>query len=137
VVSWTDGAIQCQVNKVPLPPALQDIVIQRKEPKGAPPITIPDGFEVKGPEIVWLDKIHGKAGDQVTMVGRFFGTKKGKVLIGGKSCKVVSWTMNERTGHSEVVFVVPKGLAKGAKDLTVTNKVGTTTKPGGFTIDAP
>jgi len=135
VVSWTGEAIGCEVNKVPLPPAVQDIVIQRKEPKGAPAITIPDGFEVKGPEIVWLDKIHGKAGDSVTLVGKFFGTKKGKVFLGTKSCKVVTWTMNPVTGHSEVVFVVPKGLTPGAQDLTISNKVGSTTMPGAFRIE--
>jgi hypothetical protein len=125
------------VNKVPLPPAVQDIVIQRKEPKGAPAITIPGGFEVKGPQIVWLDKIHGMAGDSVTLVGKFFGTKKGKVFLGTKSCKVVTWTMNPVTGHSEVVFVVPKGLTPGAQDLTISNKVGSTTMPGAFRIDTP
>ena len=98
VLSWDNGTIVCSVSKVPLPPAVQDVVIQRKDPKGASAITIPDGFEVKAPEIVWMDKYHGTVGDQVTLVGNFFGTKKGKVLLGTgekpKSCKVVRWMMD-------------------------------------------
>jgi len=137
VTSWDDGVIKCYVKRVPLPPTVQDVVIQRKEPKGAGVITIPNGFQVKGPEIVWLDSIAGKAGDKVNMVGKFFGSKKAKVFIGGKPAKVVSWAMNPVTGHSEAGFVVPKGLSPGAHDLTLTNKVSTTTRPGGFTILAP
>jgi|GEM_PF-1865978 len=135
VTSWEDGAIRCYLKRVPLPPAVQDVLIQRA--KGAEVITIPDGFEVKGPEIVWLDRIAGKAGDRVKMVGKFFGSKKAKVIIGGRTAKVVSWVMNPVTGHSEAGFVVPKGLSPGAHDLTLTNKVSTTTRPGGFTILAP
>ncbi len=137
VTSWEDGVIKCYVKRVPLPPAVQDVLIQRKEPKGAEVITIPNGFEVKGPEIVWLDRIAGKAGDRVKMVGEFFGGKKAKVYIGGRPAKVASWAMNPVTGHSEAGFVVPKGLSPGAHDLTLTNKVSTTTWPGGFTILAP
>jgi len=36
-----------------------------------------------------------------------------------------------------VVFVVPKGLTPGAQDLTISNKVGSTTMPGAFRIDTP
>jgi len=63
----------------------------------------------------------------VKIKGKFFGTKKGKVLIGGKSCKVTSWTMNE------IQILVPKGLSSGLKELKVTNKVGEATS--GFTIE--
>ncbi|MBM3301771.1 MAG: IPT/TIG domain-containing protein, partial [Deltaproteobacteria bacterium] len=133
VTSWTSKAIQGVMSRV-LPPGSCSIVVQPKEPKGATALGL-GTFEVKSPEIVRLNKYHGAAGDEVTLVGRFFGTKKGKVLLGGRSCKVVSWTMNPVTGHSEVVFVVPKGLPKGAQDLAISNPVGSAKLLGGFTIE--
>ena len=131
---WEPQRITGLMSKVP-GTGPQAVVVTPKEPKGVSPITLAGGFEVKGPEVVWMDKTHGTTYDVVTVVGRFLGTKKGKVYLGTKSCKVSVWTMDPRTGNGAVVFVVPKGLAKGAQDLKVTNTVGTVTKPGGFTID--
>ncbi len=135
VLSWSDETIRCQLRKVALPPGTKDVVIQPKQPKGAGAMLVKDGFQISAPEVVWLDRYHGMAGDQVRVVGKFFGTKKGKVLLGGKSCKVTKWTMNPVTGNSEVVFVVPKGLSKGAQDLTLSNLVGSVKREGAFTID--
>jgi len=139
VTSWTPGTIDGVLSKVPAPGA-QSIVVQPKDPKGATALGL-GTFEVKTPEIVRLDKNHGAAGTVVTLTGNFLGTKKGKILLGTgekpKSCKVVSWKMEPTNGHSEVVFVVPKGLAKGAKDLTISNSVGSVKMTGGFTIDTP
>jgi len=55
------------------------------------------------------------------------------VTIGGKSCKVVSWTMDATTGVTSVQFLIPKGLAPATYDLKVINKVGEGTDS--FTID--
>jgi hypothetical protein len=134
VGTWEAQRITGVMSKVP-GVGSQTVVVTPKEPKGAIAVTLVDGFEVKGPEVIWLDKVHGAVGETVTVVGKSFGTKKGKVYLGAKSCKVVTWTMDPVTGNSEVVFTVPKGLAKGAQDLKATNTVGTATRPGGFTID--
>ena len=72
-------------------------------------------------------------GEKVAITGRFFWTQKGKVTIGGKSCKVVSWTMDATTGVTSVQFLIPKGLAPATYDLKVINKVGEGTDS--FTID--
>ena len=69
----------------------------------------------------------------MTIQGSFFGTKKGKVTLGGKSCKVLSWTMDATTGEGEIDFVVPKHLTPGANELKVTNAVGADTT--NFTVD--
>jgi len=71
----------------------------------------------------------GKAGDQITIHGKFFGMKKGKVYLGylvngkpiKKNCSVVSWTVDPATEEGDIVFVVPPGLAPGVYDLIVTN----------------
>jgi hypothetical protein len=134
VGTWVEQRISGVMSKVP-GIGSQTVVVTPKVPKGANSITLADGFEVKGPEVIWLDKVHGAVGETVTVVGRFFGTKKGKVYLGTKSCKVTGWTMDPATGNSEIVFIVPKGLAKGAQDLKVTNSVGTVIRTGGFAID--
>ena len=92
-----------------------------------------NGFAVKTPEIDSVNPTSGSTGDKITINGFFFGTKKGKVALGGKSCKVSSWTMDSATGESEIEFVVPKRLTPGANELKVTNGVGSDTV--NFTVD--
>jgi len=60
----------------------------------------------------------------------FFWTKKGKVTLGEKTCKVLNWTMDPTTGESEIQFVIPKGLNPGTYELRVT-----TTRVGSHTVD--
>jgi hypothetical protein len=79
---------------------------------------------VKVPEIDSLDPTTGSTGDEIRIIGFFFGTKKEKVFLGEKSCKIRSWTMDPTTGASEIRFVVPKGLSIGTQELKVINKVG-------------
>ena len=88
---------------------------------------------MEGPEIDSVEPTSGSAGDTITIHGFFFGTKKGKVTLDEKTCKVLSWTMDPTTGESEIDFVVPKGLTSGTHELKVTNGVGTDT--ANFTVD--
>jgi len=80
ILQWTDGSIQCKLTKA-LPPGPYDVTI-RPTTKGASPIMIEDGFTVKAPEIDSVDPTSGSTGDEITINGFFFGTKKGKVTLG-------------------------------------------------------
>jgi hypothetical protein len=131
ILDWSDGLIRCLLSKA-LPPDTYDVTI-RPQIKGSSPITIPNGFTAKTPEIDSADPTHGSAGDNVTIHGSFFGTKKGKVALGGKSCKVLNWTMVATTGESEIQLVIPKRLTPGANELKVANGVGSGTTT--FTVD--
>ena len=115
-----------------------DVTVQPKEPKGTPSIIEIGGFTVKIPEIDPDHLKSGSEGDIITLTGKFFGTKKGKVYLekegGLKSCKVVDWTMNPKTGDGQIQFQVPKKLAKGTYDLNVENKVGMGVETKGFEI---
>jgi hypothetical protein len=82
----------------------------------------------------------GNTGDEITLNGNFFGTKKGKVYFEyeqgsktkKKNCKVKKWEMDK------VIFVVPKttkSFPAGTYPLKVSNKVGIETVGGGFTIN--
>ena len=85
-----------------------------------------DGFEVKGPEINSVEPVSGSVGEEIIILGNYFGPpgKGGKVYLGylskgkatKKSCSVVSWD------DDEIVFIVPK-LPVGAYDVIVTNVV--------------
>ena len=124
ILEWANGLIRCQLTRV-LDPGTYTVTIA---PKGASSIIIENGFTVKTPEIDLINPTSGPAGDEITIYGFFFGTKKGKVFLGGKSCKIRSWTMDPTTGASEIRFVVPKGLSSGSQELKVINKVGEDTE---------
>jgi len=69
----------------PLAPETYDVTIQ---PKGVSPIVLEDAFTMKSPEIDSADPTTGSAGDRITIRGYYFGTKKGKVTLGEKNCRV-------------------------------------------------
>jgi len=91
-------------------------------------------FTMTAPEILFVDPNSGMSGDERVISGNHFGPKKGKVYLGDKSCKVLSWTMDAATGESEITFVVPKKMASGTYDVTLTGKAGSATLTNGFTI---
>ena len=128
ILEWSVSSIRCQLTKA-LSPGPYDVTI-RPQAKGSTPFSIPNGFTVKAPEIDSIEPASGPVGGQVTINGFFFGTKKGKVTLDNKTCKVLSWEMDEMTGDSEIRFLVPKGLSAGTYVLKVT-----TTGVGSDTVD--
>ena len=117
VLEWTEETIRCQLAKA-LEPGTYNLTVQ---PKGTDQIVIDNGFTVKAPEIRSINPTSGSAGDEITIYGSFFGTKKGKVRLEEKNCRIKTWTMNPTTGESEIHFVVPRGLSAGTHELKVTN----------------
>ena len=132
VKTWTPELITAEFKKVPIVPGPYASVVT---PKKASPITTDNAYQVKAPTILSVIPDGGWAGDTVTLQGKFFGKKKGKLTLGGKKCKVTSWTMDARTGASEVKFVVPAGLDDWFHDLVLTNKVGSSSTE--FEVYAP
>jgi hypothetical protein len=135
VVTWGSDSVDLLVSKA-LTSSAYDVVVTPKEPKGAASITEVGGFTVKLPEIGTVAPSSGPALTKVTISGKYFATKKGKVYLeqGGesKACKVVSWTMTPATGVSTIQFLVPKKYPVGTYTLRVTNKVGSCT--GSFEV---
>jgi hypothetical protein len=116
VLQWTDGWIRASLIKA-LAPGLYDLTIQ---PKGASSILLEGAFTVKVPEILSVEPGTGSFNEEITIHGFFFGNKRGKVTLGGKNCRIKSWT-------SEIHFVVPRGLSAGTYELKITNGVGSDT----------
>lgn len=125
IIAWTDASITYEIKKG-LPVGPYDVVVQRKDPKGAEPLTYEGAFTMAAPEIASIDPTSGIPNDQVVISGNYFGTKKGKLYIEDpatgkkKNCKVISW------GMESITFAVPKlpnGLSTGAAyPLKLTNK---------------
>ncbi len=116
ILEWTDSLIRCQLTRA-LSPETYGVTIQTK---GVSPIAFDNAFTVKTPEIDSVDPTSGSVGDESIIEGKFFGTKKAKVSLGKKSCKIVNWEMNPTTGESAIRFVVPKGINPGTCELKVT-----------------
>lgn len=136
ILEWTNERIDCLLSKAPVP-GVYDIKVTPKVPKGALPIIFGAGFTVRSPEIDWIDPESGSAGDTITIYGKFFGKSKGKVYMGKKSCKVIKdgWWMDEFTGESAIVCVVPKKLVPSPYDIKVLNKIGSDICIGCFEIE--
>jgi hypothetical protein len=117
VLGWANDSVSVALTK-PMDIGVYNVTIQPSEPKGAPPIIEENSFVVRAAEIYLIEQGSGSAYDQVTIKGKFFGTKKGAVYLEygegenltRKGCKVNSWTMDPTTGNSEIVFVVPTML---------------------------
>jgi len=112
-----------------------DVVVQPKI-KGAAAITETAGFLVRAPVIsALLDSLGGSPltsaapKQEFTVVGSFFGSKKGKVRIGGKPAKVVSWVPGGAVTEGDVatdvaVVAMPVSLANGLWPIDFSNLIG-------------
>ena len=77
-----------------------------------------DAFTIQSPVVSTINPQSGKPLTEVTIIGKFLGTKKGKVFLQyetkgttrNKTCKVTKWWMDPSTGDTEIRFLVPKGL---------------------------
>lgn len=145
ILDWKDGLISCRLNKV-LPPATYDVKVLPGTPNGSPPITHKEAFEVKPPEIDLIDQNDGTAWDEVTVQGKFFGTKQGRVYLESHDsgsnartiCSVLGWKMDPVSGESQVIFVVPS-LSPETYDVVIDpyGVLPDTQKEDGFTVKAP
>jgi hypothetical protein len=129
VLDWTDNMIRCSITKA-FSPGTYDVIIQ---PSKAFAITLEDAFSIRPPEIESVEPVSGSVGDEITVKGLYFGNKKGKVSLGGKNCKVLSWTMDSLTGESTIRLLVAKGVPLGVRELKIINSMGNDTTD--FTVD--
>jgi hypothetical protein len=130
--SWTDDMIIALATRVPSSGGPYDIAVVLSG--SASKIVLPGAFTVKDPELDPLPVGHGLPGASIAITGKYFSSKKGKVYLGDKKCKVITWEMNANTGESTASFVVPKKMPSETYNITLTNKVGSHTLSNGFTI---
>jgi IPT/TIG domain len=122
VVNFTDTELVCEVKSGVVGDF--DVTIVAKGPDFPPLVAegvlriVPPVFEQPTPGV-------SVPGGLVTLHpfwdAQGFGTKKGKVKVGGKKAVVQSWT------PGEIVFLMPSKLPDGIHIVTVKNKVATAT----------
>ncbi len=143
VSSWADDSITITINRVPLPAGPHDVVIKPNPNGDISPLVLPGAFTVMDPAIGSLSSVRGAPGDEITITGKYFSTRKGRVYLEdpargkNKNCKITGWTMDPISGDSTLTFTVPKlpkGLLAGPYPLKVANKVGIAETM--FTIDS-
>ena len=120
VTDFTDLQITAEIKK-----AVLGALTLNVQPKGADPFTF-ESVVIEAPDITGLfDELFDLEIDEATpglpfyIAGEYFGSKKGKLRIGGKKAKVITWAM---TG---ILLEMPKKLANGLWDILLDNKVGT------------
>jgi parallel beta-helix repeat protein len=138
---WSENQIICTIKK---PPFFVDVahpvyvVVNR--------VSIPlDGtFALKNHVLDDLVDSSGAYPETITVTGKFFSTRKGKVYLYDpvtekkKNLRVMDWKMNETTGVSELTFLVPKPSKRfpaGPYQLKVVNRIGTATASKDFTLE--
>jgi len=125
VIAWYDTRIVFETTSS-LTPGEYPIYVN---PKGGSTITYGKPFIMKAPELQFVQASEGHAGDLVMLTGKYFGSKKGKVMLGAKSCSVSYWFMDPTSGESMAAFKVPPKTAEGYYNITLTNEAGSAKFP--------
>jgi alpha-tubulin suppressor-like RCC1 family protein len=134
-IAWFDSAITFELDKI-LPPDQRLYITVTPNGKGVVPIISEKPVVTKAPQLHFLRPNHGPANTVITLSGKYFGSKKGKVYLGAKSCTVLSWYMNPETGRSMASLIVPSKLPAGAYNISLVNDAGTATFPTlAFTLE--
>jgi hypothetical protein len=138
-ITWSDSSVRWLMKK-PMSPGVYDVTVIPKEPKGAAPVVFPSSYTVKSPEINSINSNSASIGQTITVMGSYFGSKKGNVyLVDGSEkrikCKVGSWTMDSQTNDSEIVFAIPKKVVSGNYDIQVINKIGADTLENALNVE--
>jgi hypothetical protein len=120
VTAFDDDQITAEIKKAVLGELQLNV-----QPKGADPFTF-DSVVIERPDVESLmDELFAGVIDEASpglpfyISGEYFGSKKGKLFVGGKKAKVITWAM---TG---ILLEMPKKLANGLWDILLDNKVGT------------
>jgi hypothetical protein len=125
LLAWSDIAITCQVVK----PLLAGEYILAVLVHGAKPSSEPltSTFTMRSPHIIPAETPSGFIvdGSSVTILGDFFGDKRGDVVIGDRAALIVTAKVLDWSMHT-IRFEIPRSLAGATGDfiVKVENEVG-------------
>ncbi|MBL8694998.1 MAG: IPT/TIG domain-containing protein [Planctomycetes bacterium] len=112
--------------------AVSGIYDLQVDPAGsAPAFQKDDAFTVESPSITAFNPTTGFPGDSITLTAQFLGSKKGKILVGGKSAPITAWS------NTSAVFKMPPSLKAGVFDVSVSNGSGADNADDALTIPQP
>jgi hypothetical protein len=125
VLAWSDTQITFLVDKAQHPDEYAITVLLKSDKKPAEPLTF-EAFAIRRPRINSGSTSLIRDGNTVTILGQFFGDKKGVLRVGYETGgervvedpKILDWSMNT------IRFELPAGLTGGFV-LAVRSEVGT------------
>lgn len=113
-------------------PAVAGIYDVQVDPAGSAAAFLKDdAFTVESPSIAAFNPTTAFPGDSITLNAQFLGTKKGKIVVGGKNAPITAWS------DSNAVFKMPPSLKAGVFDVTVSNASGADGADDALTIPQP
>ena len=98
-------------------------------PPGRGPIMYGKPFIMKAPQLQFVQASEGYAGDKVVLTGKYFGSKKGTIAVGTRSCPVSYWYMDPTSGESVAAFRLPFRMTPGTYNIILVNEAGSATFP--------
>lgn len=111
--------------------ARQGLFEVRVAPRGGEEFVAAQGFVIEPPVVEETSPGSIAPKGALTVTGTRFGTKKGKVEIGGKKAKVTNWT------DTEVSATAHKKTPAGMQDVTVSNLIGEATLADAVEVEGP
>jgi hypothetical protein len=109
-------------------PGVYDLIVT---PNHGSPITVDSAFTGQAPAIDSLSATTIAPGDHVDILGRFFGSKRGKVTIGDVTAKVTYWD------NGKITVVVSKKNKSGTATFDIFGKGGSQNDGASATVVAP
>jgi hypothetical protein len=108
------------------PPGNYDLNV-RPRVKGAAAFVSNGAFDIRAPQVDG-GLAPGAPLQEVLITGSFFGTRKGKIKVNNKPCKVVLW------GAGSITVRLHKKLPNGIFDIEFKTRVGKTLVEDAFTV---
>ncbi len=112
VATFSDSQITATISKAVSGEFSLQVIVKGAAAPAETPMTI------RAPLVTSLSVASAGPNAPFSILGDFFGTKKGKIRVNGQNAKIVSWAMNE------IQLLMPKKLPNGFWTIAVDNKVG-------------
>jgi hypothetical protein len=127
ILSWSDNLIECLIP----PGAVSGPLVVSTEALRSNDDLI---FHISAPpEIKTVSPSSGTQGTLITVQGLNFGKSPPTVTVGGMKAII----QRKLCKYNSLVCTIPRRLATGAHDVTVTTPHGSHTLPGAFTVLGP
>lgn len=139
VVAHDDGSVTALLRRAPA--GSYALEVRPRGLGGAAPVIWDGPVDVRLPQLLGVVPSTVEPGGCVFLTGKWFGTIKGRVRVGGKRVSIASWGPLDAPladGSTDLVTIcLPKSLGEGTWDVDVWTRAGKVTFPGAVTVALP